>query len=110
MPTLAVATTRYTKVVVEETLCWDRLYFGAMVKRRARPYACSMTTDTRTCSVTLHSIGCLCDKVETLTLMLEQLDAIGRNSSTTAVVLRMKLAALTTELIAAHLIERARRG
>ena len=44
-----------------------------------------------------------------LTLMLGQLDAIGRNSSTTAVVLRMKLAALTTELIAADLIERARR-
>ena len=60
--------------------------------------------------MTLHSIGCLCDKVETLTLVLGQLDAIGRNSSTTAVVLRMKLAALTTELIAADLIERARRG
>ena len=60
--------------------------------------------------MTLHSIGCLCDKVEALTLVLGQLDAIGRNSSTTAVVLRMKLAALTTELIAAHLIERARRG
>ena len=69
-----------------------------------------MTTDTKTCSVTLHSIGCLCDKVEMLTLMLGQLDAIGHSGSATAVVLRMKLAALTTELIAAHLIERARRG
>jgi hypothetical protein len=58
--------------------------------------------------MTLHNIGCLCNKVEVLTLALEHLDAIGRSSST-VVVLRMKLAALTTELIAADLIERARR-
>ena len=60
--------------------------------------------------MTLHSIGCLCNKVEALTLALEHLDAIGRCSSSTVVVLRMKLAALTTELIAADLIEGARRG
>ena len=60
--------------------------------------------------MTLHSIGCLCDKVEVLTLTLGHLDAIGRSSSAAAVVLRMKLAALMTELIAADLIERARRG
>lgn len=62
-----------------------------------------------TCFMTLHSIGCLCNKVEVLTLALGQLDAAGRSSSATVVVLRMKLAALTTELIAADLIERARR-
>jgi hypothetical protein len=60
--------------------------------------------------MTLHSIGCLCDKVEVLTLALGQLDAIGRSSGATVVVLRMKLAALMTELIATDLIERARRG
>ena len=59
--------------------------------------------------MTLRSIGCLCNKVEVLTLALGQLDATGRSSSATVVVLRMKLAALTTELIAADLIERARR-
>ena len=59
--------------------------------------------------MTLRSIGCLCNKVEVLTLALGQLDAAGRSSSATVVVLRMKLAALTTELIAADLIERARR-
>jgi hypothetical protein len=32
-----VATTRYTKVVVEETLWRGRLYFGAMVKQCACP-------------------------------------------------------------------------
>ena len=55
--------------------------------------------------MTLHSIGCLCNKVEVLTLALGQLDAIGRSNSATVVVLRMKLAALMTELIAADLIE-----
>jgi hypothetical protein len=59
--------------------------------------------------MTLHSIGCLCNKVEVLTVTLGQLDAIGRSSSATAIVLRMKLAALMTELVAADLIERARR-
>ena len=56
------------------------------------------------------NLGCLCNKVEVLTLALGELNVFGRGSSATAVVLRMKLAALTTELIAAELIERARRG
>ena len=59
--------------------------------------------------MTRDSIGCLCNNVETLALALRELYAIRRGSSVTAVVLRMKLAALTTELLAADLIERARR-
>jgi hypothetical protein len=39
--------------------------------------------------------------VEVLAFTLGELDAIGRGDGATAVVLRMKMAALTTELIAA---------
>jgi len=52
--------------------------------------------------------SCLCNKVEALAVALGQLDAAGHGGSALAVVLRMKLAALLTELIADDLIERAR--
>lgn len=59
---------------------------------------CSVRLLQRTCSVFARSV--LCNNVEALALALRELYAV---------VLRMKLAALTTELIAADLIERARR-
>ena len=59
--------------------------------------------------MTAQSSSFVCNKVEVVALALGELDAAGQGSSTAAVVLRMKLAALTTELIAADLIERARR-
>lgn len=58
--------------------------------------------------MTPQSSGCVYNKVEVLALALGQLDAAGHGSSAMAVVLRMKLAALMTELIAVDLIERAR--
>ena len=58
--------------------------------------------------MTSQSSGCLCNKVEALAVALGQLDAAGHGGSALAVVLRMKLAALLTELIAVDLIERAR--
>jgi hypothetical protein len=50
----------------------------------------------------------LCNSVELLAYTLEKLNARGRGGSAQAVLLRMKLAALTAELVAADLIERAR--
>jgi hypothetical protein len=50
----------------------------------------------------------LCNNVETLAHALERLNSRGRSGSTQAVMMRMKLAALTAELVAADLIERAR--
>ena len=52
----------------------------------------------------------LCNNVEVLAYTLEKLNARGRGSSVQAVMLRMKLAALTAELVAADLIERARQS
>lgn len=52
----------------------------------------------------------LCNNVELLAFALEKLNARGRGGSAQAVLLRMKLAALTAELVAADLIERARQG
>jgi hypothetical protein len=51
----------------------------------------------------------LCRNVESLAYTLDELDASGRGDGATAVLLRMEFAALTTELIAAGLVERARR-
>jgi hypothetical protein len=51
----------------------------------------------------------LCRNVESLAYTLDELDASGRGDSATAVLLRVELAALSTELIAASFIERARR-
>jgi hypothetical protein len=50
----------------------------------------------------------LCNNVELLACTLEKLNARGRGASTQAVMLRMKLAALTAELVAADVIERVR--
>lgn len=50
----------------------------------------------------------LCDNVEGLAHELERLNVRGRGATATAVLMRMKLAALTAELVAADLIERAR--
>ena len=50
----------------------------------------------------------LCNNVELLAYTLEKLNARGRGSSAQAVLLRMKLAALTAELVAADVIERVR--
>lgn len=50
----------------------------------------------------------LCNNVEGLARELDRMNERGRGSSTTAVLVRMKLAALTVELISADLIERAR--
>ena len=55
-----------------------------------------------------HRIIHLCNNVEVLAYALEKLNARGRGASAQAVLLRMKLAALTAELIAADLIERTR--
>jgi hypothetical protein len=52
----------------------------------------------------------LCNNVELLAYTLEKLNARGRGGSAQAVLLRMKLAALTAELVAADLIERARQS
>ena len=52
----------------------------------------------------------LCNNVELLAFALEKLTARGRGGSAQAVLLRMKLAALTAELVAADLIERARQS
>jgi hypothetical protein len=52
----------------------------------------------------------LCNSVELLAYALEKLNARGRGGSVQAVLLRMKLAALTSELVAADVIERARQG
>ena len=52
----------------------------------------------------------LCNSVELLAYTLEKLNARGRGASVQAVLLRMKLAALTAELVAADLIERARQS
>lgn len=52
----------------------------------------------------------LCNSVELLACTLEKLNARGRGASTQAVMLRMKLAALTAELVAADVIERARQS
>ena len=59
--------------------------------------------------MTPQSSGCLCSRLEVLALALGQLDAAGHGSSAMAVVLRMRLSALMTELIAVDLIERAQR-
>jgi hypothetical protein len=50
----------------------------------------------------------LCNSVELLAGALDKLNARGRGASAQAVLLRMKLAALTSELVAADVIERAR--
>jgi hypothetical protein len=50
----------------------------------------------------------LCDSVEGLAHALDRLNERGRGSTATAVLTRMKLAALTAELVAADLIERVR--
>ena len=55
-----------------------------------------------------HRIIHLCNNVEVLAFTLEKLNARGRGNSAQAVLLRMKLAALTAELITADLIERTR--
>ena len=57
-----------------------------------------------------HNVDRLSSNVEVLAFTLGELDAIGRGDCATAVVLRMKMAAMTTELIAANLIDRARHG
>ena len=56
------------------------------------------------------NIGRLNSNVQVLASTLGELDALGHGDSVAAVVLRMKMAALTTELLAADLIERARRA
>lgn len=50
----------------------------------------------------------LCNNVEALGLRLERLNERASGEGAQAVLLRMRLAALTTELIATDLIERAR--
>ena len=50
----------------------------------------------------------LCNNVELLASALDKLNARGRGASAQAVLLRMKLAALTADLVAADVIERAR--
>jgi len=50
----------------------------------------------------------LCNTVELLAGALDRLNARGRGASAQAVLLRMKLAALTSELVAADVIERVR--
>jgi len=50
----------------------------------------------------------LCNSVELLAGTLDKLNARGRGASVQAVLLRMKLAALTAELVASDVIERAR--
>ena len=57
-----------------------------------------------------QNISRLSSDVEVLAFTLGELDATGGGDSATAVMLRMKMAALTTELIAADVIERARRA
>jgi hypothetical protein len=52
----------------------------------------------------------LCNNVELLAYTLEKLNARGRGASAQAVMLRMKLAALTVELVAADVIERVRQS
>jgi len=52
----------------------------------------------------------LCNNVELLAYTLERLNARGRGSSAQAVLLRMKLAALTAELVATDVIERVRQS
>lgn len=52
----------------------------------------------------------LCSNVELLACALDKLNARGRGASAQAVMLRMKLAALTAELVAADVIERARQS
>ena len=52
----------------------------------------------------------LCNNVEALALRLEKLNERASGERAQAVLLRMRLAALTTELIATDLIERARQG
>ncbi len=50
----------------------------------------------------------LCKHVELLALELDRWTARGRAGTTRAVLLRMKLAAMTTDLVTADLIERTR--
>ena len=50
----------------------------------------------------------LCNSVEGLAHELDRLNARGRGCTAPAVLMRMKLAAMTAELVAADLIERAR--
>ncbi|MGZ9032372.1 MAG: hypothetical protein ACXW2G_13435 [Burkholderiaceae bacterium] len=57
-----------------------------------------------------HRIIHLCNNVELLAYTLEKLNARGRGASAQAVMLRMKLAALTAELVAADVIERVRQS
>lgn len=52
----------------------------------------------------------LCNSVEMLAYALERLNGRGRGASVQAVVLRMRLAALTSELVATDVIERARQS
>ena len=52
----------------------------------------------------------LCNNVESLAYTLEKLSERASSDSAQTVLLRMRLAALTTELIATDLIERARQG
>lgn len=50
----------------------------------------------------------LCNTVEALALELDRLNARGRGHTAPAVLMRMKLAAMTAELVTADVIERAR--
>ena len=50
----------------------------------------------------------LCNNIEVLACTLEKLSERASSDSAQTVLLRMRLAALTTELIATDLIERAR--
>ena len=52
----------------------------------------------------------LCNNIEALACTLEKLSERASSDSAQTVLLRMRLAALTTELIATDLIERARQG
>lgn len=52
----------------------------------------------------------LCNSVELLAGTLDKLNARGRGGSVQAVLLRMKLAALTAELVAADVLERVRQS
>lgn len=55
-------------------------------------------------------ISRLCNHVEALAQALERVDVSVHVGSTQAVLLRMQLAAVTAELVAADLIERVRRN
>ncbi|MGH6612110.1 MAG: hypothetical protein ACRECQ_17845 [Burkholderiaceae bacterium] len=50
----------------------------------------------------------LCESVEELARKLDRLTAMGRGHTTPAVLLRMRLAAMTAELVTIDLVERLR--